>query len=651
MSEKNKGHDAGAAPSAVAVDPAAVALALGGASREDAGSYLKKQSALVDNQNLLVNDQRHHLREQFKHLRLVTLEKCVSSLLLIATAFVGVAFAAFLALMIWDAAHADGLIIESFSVPPDMAARGLNGQVVATQMLDKLKGMQTASTSLRSSKSFANNWGDDLQVQIPETGVSVGEAWRFLKNWLGHETHISGEVYRTANGITVTARVGADGGAAYAGAESDLDSLVQKAAEHIYASTQPYRYARYLYFSTPPRVEEARAIFNQLLDGAAKNEKAWALNGLATMARSDEANTKAGVAYEERAMTVDPDFVITYSNLGGTIYAEIGQTEQALAANKKAVELLNRGSTADLDANTVISLRLRNSVMAAAELGDYASAISLARPAVESSGIDTQISLGDIRDLVAPTLARQHDGKAAAAALSEIPPTSGWAGAVSRFRVDAALENWPVVVAGESSVEKTYTESLPRRDYQAVFGAGLRPWLALAKARLGDVAGAENVIGATPADCYDCVRIRGLIAAEAKQWGRADYWFAKAVHDGPSLPFGETDWGQSMLDRGDPDGAIAKFTIANQKGPHFADPLEGWGEALMAKNQSHLALAKFAEAEKYAPKWGRLHMKWGEALGYAGQPEKAKAQYALAAGLDLTPGENVELAYLTRRGS
>ena len=42
----------------------------------------------------------------------------------------------------------------------------------------------------------------------------------------------------------------------------------------------------------------------------------------------------------------------------------------------------------------------------------------------------------------------------------------------------------------------------------------------------------------------------------------------------------------------------SKFTPTNQKGPHFADPLEGWGEALFAKNQSHLALAQFAEAEK-----------------------------------------------------
>ena len=149
------------------------------------------------------------------------------------------------------------------------------------------------------------------------------------------------------------------------------------------------------------------------------------------------------------------------------------------------------------------------------------------------------------------------------------------------------------------------------------------PLLAYALAMSGDVAGAQAAIAPTPGDCYDCIRTRGLIAAAAKQWGRADYWFARAVQQAPSIPFAYADWGQSLLARGQPDAAIEKFTLANQKGPHFADPLEGWGEALMAKNQSHLALAKFAEADKYAPNWGRLHLKWGEALAYAGKRDEA----------------------------
>ena len=99
-----------------------------------------------------------------------------------------------------------------------------------------------------------------------------------------------------------------------------------------------------------------------------------------------------------------------------------------------------------------------------------------------------------------------------------------------------------------------------------------------------------------------------------------------------------------MLRRGQPDAAIEKFKLSNQKGPHYSDALEGWGEALMVKNQSHLALEKFAEAEKYAPNWGRLHLKWGEALVYAGKKDEAKAQFARAVQLDLTPSEKSELA-------
>jgi tetratricopeptide (TPR) repeat protein len=170
------------------------------------------------------------------------------------------------------------------------------------------------------------------------------------------------------------------------------------------------------------------------------------------------------------------------------------------------------------------------------------------------------------------------------------------------------------------------------------------PVLAYAESRQGNVASAEARISATPADCYVCIRMRGNISATEGNWGRADYWFARAVQQAPSIPMAYADWGKSMLDRGDPDAATAKFTLANQKGPKFADPLEGWGEALMKKNRSDLALAKFQEAEKYAPNWGRLHLKWGEALGYAGHKDDAQRQYAVAAGLDLSAADKAELA-------
>jgi tetratricopeptide (TPR) repeat protein len=214
--------------------------------------------------------------------------------------------------------------------------------------------------------------------------------------------------------------------------------------------------------------------------------------------------------------------------------------------------------------------------------------------------------------------------------------------ALARATSDNELEKWQAVLAELPTVETWGVRSqLPNPE--PFLNHFVRPLAALAKAHLGDREGAEDRIGQTPADCFDCVRTRGTIASVFKEWGRADYWFARAVQEAPSIPFAHEDWGRSLLARGQPDRAIEQFTLSNQKGPHFADPLEGWGEALMAKNQSHLALAKFAEAEKYAPNWGRLHLKWGEALGYIGRKGEARAQYQQASTLDLTAADKAEL--------
>ena len=197
MAEEAEGQDTGVEASGAGVDPAALALALGGASREDAGAFLKDQRALIAKQGALVDDQRHHLheqikqqQEQYKNIRLRNWEQRLGVLLRIATGFVGLAVAAGLAVMIWDAAHANGLVIEEFSVPPDMASRGITGQVVASQIQDKLTTMQNDTIASGAARQLTNNWGDNINVQIPETGVSLGEVYRFLRGWLGHETRL-----------------------------------------------------------------------------------------------------------------------------------------------------------------------------------------------------------------------------------------------------------------------------------------------------------------------------------------------------------------------------------------------------------------------------------------------------------------------------
>ncbi|HWA91853.1 MAG TPA: hypothetical protein VG889_17575 [Rhizomicrobium sp.] len=134
----------------------------------------------------------------------------------------------------------------------------------------------------------------------------------------------------------------------------------------------------------------------------------------------------------------------------------------------------------------------------------------------------------------------------------------------------------------------------------------------------------------TPMDCDTCMIARGEVAAMARQWDRAAFWFAPAEKHAPSLPFADTRWGAMLLAKGDADGAIAKLAAAHRKGPHFADPLELWGEALIARNRSDLALAKFAQAARFAPDWSRLHRQWGSALTYLGRKDEAAGELALA---------------------
>jgi predicted negative regulator of RcsB-dependent stress response len=49
-----------------------------------------------------------------------------------------------------------------------------------------------------------------------------------------------------------------------------------------------------------------------------------------------------------------------------------------------------------------------------------------------------------------------------------------------------------------------------------------------------------------------------------------------------------------------------KVNDANQRRPHWADPLKAWGDVLVKQDKTKEALAKYNEALKYAPNWKQL---------------------------------------------
>jgi len=622
---------------------AADVIALAAASRAKADAYLDEQTRLA---HLQVQNLVELNAFELSHLRWRRFNDQMRGALQLMLVAVGALIVIAIGAAIWSAAHDSSLVIEAFSVPSDLAARGITGEAVAAQLQDKLTAMQTETDSARPADSYANNWGTDIKIQIPDTGVSISEFYRMLAAWFGHQTHISGEVYRTPDGLAVTVRASGNSGDTVQGSERDLGGLMQKAAEAVYARTQEFRFAVYLVGRPGPNGESTPQILQRLAQSGSLRDRIWAYMGIGTFA--ELADPLHAPDIQAKAIPLAPRFALPYQNIANE-ESWLGHDEAALAAAQKGVALLANGDGEMSARASAISLPAGRG-LAAEWTGDYNEA---QRGYTEATLAPDYAHIAEAaRASMAKDRALLHEAGAARDAWNNIPVPAVRIGIVNHDIFEIAvlydLNDWNAVIEKTARFEKYLKDGENIPPYTPAFtlftlSRQIWPYTAAALAQTGDMKGALALIGKTPLDCDLCLRMRGNIAALDHDWNGAAHWFAMVSARAPSIPFADTEWGAMLLAKGDFDGAIAKFRSANQKGPHYADPLELWGEALMAKNRSDLALAKFAEADKYAPNWGRLHLKWGEALLYSGDKGGAKAQFALASGLDLSAADRAEL--------
>ena len=162
-------------------------------------SSAREQAALT---RLQASELEHELKLRHWSLRVHHVSDALSSAFELAVAFyLFLHLASAVAAEIWSATHADGLVIEAFSVPPDLAEKRTDrrsGGGESARPAFAIAGGNGFEAGRQ--RAYANNWGSDIKVQIPDTGVSIGEVNRYLRNLLGRETHISGAIYRTAAG-------------------------------------------------------------------------------------------------------------------------------------------------------------------------------------------------------------------------------------------------------------------------------------------------------------------------------------------------------------------------------------------------------------------------------------------------------------------
>ena len=192
---------------------AAIATAGGPRLPPEAAEYYKRQTRLVSIQSEHLHEQRGlllaRLRVQLSQARLKRLIDRLKAgtqlfILLVAT-LIGLGFM----VMVRDAFASRSVVVEPFEAPPALAERGLSGRVVAAGVLDELTKLRNATRTNAEKRSLASAWNSDIKVEVPATGVSLGEIDRILRRRFGHDVMIDGDLVQTHDdGLALTVRGG-----------------------------------------------------------------------------------------------------------------------------------------------------------------------------------------------------------------------------------------------------------------------------------------------------------------------------------------------------------------------------------------------------------------------------------------------------------
>jgi tetratricopeptide (TPR) repeat protein len=620
-------------------DPIEIAMELDAADAapdSPAREVLRKHSRLIDS--------------QLKYLGLQTFSERLSAGLKMLVAAVGLVASVSVGLMVWDASQDRSLVIKALNVPPELESRGLTGEVLAAKLLDRLAEIDATARSFRAAETFRNDWGSDIQVEIPQTGVSIGELDRTLRQWLGNRTEIGGEVVIRDQALALTVRVGAEGTVTATGQEAEVDALLQRLAEGVFERSQPFRYSKYLELSGRP--DEAMAVAVRLAETGPQAERPWAwaqISNLNLNAGDIAAAAEAG----RRAVALDPEQALGWLNLG---VAEniLGHVREGRNAMGLAIELLKaeRGQLS----REGIAFGYRNEAQRIARLGDIPEAARIFNRA------EARVFYDGVRppreDMPGAFLIRLHEVKRGLA----VPALDSGddAGSVGpddmrdfrnqgipsfpQAQAAAMLEDWP---AERRMVDARLASARAEGPRVAVFALRhIEPRLAILEARTGDLAAARARVAALPEDCDPCLQARAQVAALSGERVEAERLFARLARRNPDVPDPLVTWARTRLDRGDPAGALPLLRQAAEFGPRWAEPQKYQGDALLALGRHAEAVTAYRAAIERAPRWGGAHLGLGRALAAMGRDRDAAKSYAAAAGMDLTATERALLARL-----
>jgi len=563
----------------------------------DASAFLRGQLHHVKVQTRHIEEEHaarlHYLRGQAREvdIRRFGLRLRVGFQLFLV--LVATVIGAGVAIMIRDAVTSRRVVIEPFHTPPGLAARGIDGAVVADGLLDELSRLQDATRSSSAARGLSGAWTGNIKLEVPETGVSIGEISRLLRERFGHDIHIDGDLVEAETGdLALTVRGNGVPPKTFSGSATELEKLTVEAAEYVYSKSQPARWATYLI--NAERYAEAIAFSRTAVASADPAERPKLLNTWALAIQSSGGSIRESLALLRAAVKLKPDYWVAHFNIQND-FMILGDEEGAWRAgeNMRAAAGGRPGRAPETYYGNwdYLTWNLRTwleavvaDVEATAGVGTSSSA---AGPAI--ADIQARLHDPDAADLALKTTKEDSHDPAIAAMTHFVH------GRLAAEAGDAASAAIEMEALGNAYADPAVSSNLP----------GYHCWIAPAEEAAGHPDKADALLKAA-GTLVDCYRFRADILDGRSDWAGAQKTYAEAIALAPDLPAAYYSWGVALARHGDFTGAAAKLKDANQRGPHWADPLKAWGDVLVKQGKTKDALVKYDDALKYAPNWKQL---------------------------------------------
>ncbi|HUO12385.1 MAG TPA: hypothetical protein VMU37_06475, partial [Caulobacteraceae bacterium] len=279
-----------------------------------AAEYLEEQTRILKLQAAEYPLRMSHLRSQSREGKIRRTGQRIRIGMQVFVALVAALIGFGLLVMLHDAFNSKAVIVDPFDAPPDLAARGLTGKMIAGGVLDALTRLQAATQSTSAKRNLSNAWTGDIKVEVPDTGVSIGDIDRMLKMRFGHDIHIDGDLIQTEiGGLALTIRGDGVLPRTFVGGAGDLDKLTTQAAEYVYGLSEPSLFANYL--SGAGRNAEAVTFSKAAYATDRKADRPYLLNEWSDALQNIGAAPGQSLPLLQEALKLKPDFWIAYNNI------------------------------------------------------------------------------------------------------------------------------------------------------------------------------------------------------------------------------------------------------------------------------------------------------------------------------------------------